>query len=112
MHPDDSGCAVALGFALHTRHGQLARFVVSLRPLRHFEVTAHLSQGLQKALRGNVKDAISHDERHRCVARSKQGRHVLSRQMTGESLPVTAPKRPWFRGVAHRGSDRDELQVL
>src|SRR5246127_478245 len=32
--------------------------------------------------------------------------------MTGKSLPVTAPKGPWFRGVAHRGSYRDELQVL
>ncbi len=32
--------------------------------------------------------------------------------MAGEGLPVAAPKRPWFRGVAHRGADRDELQVL
>ena len=112
MNADDSGCAVALGFALHARHRQLARLVVALRPLRHLGVAAHLPQGLHKALRGNVKDAVAHDERHRRVTRSKQGRQVLSGQVAGEGLTVGAPKRPGFGGVADRGADRDELQVL
>src|SRR6202011_689616 len=101
MYSDDAGCTVALGFALHARHSQLARFVVYRCPLRHLDVAAHLSQGLQKALRSNVKDAVAHDERHRRITRPKQGRHVLSGQVTGESLPIGPPKRAWFRGVAY-----------
>ncbi len=112
FNPDDSGCAVALRLALHARHRQLACFVVTLRPLRHLGVAAHLPQGLQKALRGNVKDAVAHHERHRRVTRSKQGGQVLAGQVAGEGLTVGAPKRPGFGGVADRGADRDEFQVL